>query len=80
LLLQRQNYTTLLALLADITDIGAFTNFLESSYYFGGAIDLDPSAGVNKAIKMNLNTGWEAVLNSATDVSANDMVHIDFTY
>jgi hypothetical protein len=82
-----KNYTTHLALLADITDTGAFTNFWNPSYYFGenqGTPDLDPSAGVNKAIKMNLNTGWGGGINTAaagdvtTDVSANDMVHIDY--
>jgi hypothetical protein len=82
-----KNYTTHLALLADITDTGAFTNFWNPSYYFGenqGTPDLDSTTGVNKAIKMNLNTGWGGGINTAaagdvtTDASANDMVHIDY--
>lgn len=81
-----KNYTTHLALLADITDTSLFTNFWNPSYYFGGndgTPDLDPTAGFNKAVKMKLNTGWGGGINSGgidvtTDVSSNDMVHIDY--
>lgn len=80
------NYTTHLALMADITDTSSFSNFWNPSYYFGsnvGTPDLDPTAAVNKAVKMDFSiAGWGGGINDGTDVrtdvSMNDMVHIDY--
>jgi hypothetical protein len=82
-----KNYSTHLALLSDSTDTSAFTNFWNPSYYFGandGTPDLDATAGVNKAVKMTLNSGWGGGINTVeagdvtTDASGNDTVHIDY--
>jgi hypothetical protein len=80
------SYGTHLALLDGLTDTGTFTNFWNPSYNFGETpqfIDLDASDdGVNKAARINLKIGWGGGINDGTDVvtdvSANDMVHIDY--
>jgi hypothetical protein len=79
------SYVTHLALLSDITDTGTFTNFWIPTYSFGESpvfIDFDATAGVNKAAKINLKIGWGGGINNGadvvTDVSGNDMVHIDY--
>jgi len=78
-------YTSHLAIIADITDTGAFNNFWEPNDFFGAAPtrpDLDPSATVNKAARLNLSVGWgggqTATALLTTNVSTYNTVHFDY--
>jgi len=78
-------YTSHLAIIADITDTGTFSNFWEPNDFFGAAptrLDLDPSATVNKAARLNLSVGWGGGQTATglltTNVSAYNAVHFDY--
>ncbi|NUY80434.1 T9SS type A sorting domain-containing protein [Flavobacterium sp. MAH-1] len=64
------------------SDTGGFTNVWTPDYNFGtysGKPDLDPSAGVNEAIKMNFAVaGYGEGTNAVTDISAYQWVHFDY--
>jgi hypothetical protein len=63
-------------------DTGGFTNIWTPDYSFGtnsGTPDLDPTAGVNQALKMNFAVaGWGQGTNLVTDISAYQWVHFDY--
>ena len=63
-------------------DTGGFTNIWTPDYSFGAfidEIDLDPSAAVNLAIKMDFNQqGYGQGTNAVTDISAYNYLHIDY--
>ncbi len=80
-------YTDHLALVQNVTDNTNFTFFWEPTYVFGQnpvpTPDLDESATVNKAFKMNLTVGHgggiaQGGVDVVTDVSVNDTFHIDY--
>jgi hypothetical protein len=75
-------YNTHLALLPNVTDSPGFTNSWSYNYDFGvnqGTIDLDPTAVVNNALKMNFSVaGWGAGTNVTSDVTAYDYIHFDY--
>ncbi len=75
-------YSTHLALLPNVTDTPGFSNFWTYDYDFGvnqGTLDLDPSAVVNNALKMNFSVaGWGAGTNVTTNVTTYDYVHFDY--
>ena len=67
--------------LAIYSDTGNFTNFWAPEYAFGAFAakpDLDLTAGVNEAIKMNFAVGYGEGRNSVTDISAYNWVHFDY--
>jgi hypothetical protein len=79
------SYGAHLALLDNVTDTGTFTNFWNPNDFFGATPtfpDLDATAAVNKAAKINLGIGWGGGITAngitTTDVSAYDTVHIDY--
>ena len=63
-------------------DTGGFTNVWAKDYAFGsfaGKPDLDPTASVNEAIKMNFSVaGYGEGTNATTNVSAYNYVHFDY--
>jgi hypothetical protein len=63
-------------------DTNAYTNVWTPDYSFGtyaGTPDLDPTAGVNQAIKMNFAVaGYGQGKNTVTDISAYQWVHFDY--
>jgi len=63
-------------------DTGGFTNVWTPDYPFGGYSakpDLDPTEGVNEAIKMNFAVaGYGEGTNLVTDISAYQWVHFDY--
>jgi len=63
-------------------DTGGFTNKWIPDYTFGSFAskpDLDPTAGVNEAIKMNFAVaGYGEGTNTTTKVSAYNWVHFDY--
>ena len=62
-------------------DTGNYTNIWVPEYEFGGntIVDLDPTAVVNNAIKMNFSCcGWGQGRNSVTDISAYNYVQFDY--
>jgi hypothetical protein len=63
-------------------DTGGFTNVWTPDYSFGsnvGTPDLDPTSGVNEAIKMNFAVaGYGQGTNAVTDISAYQWVHFDY--
>lgn len=75
-------YNSHLALLPNVTDSPGFSNFWTYNYDFGsnqGMIDLDPTAVVNNALKMNFsNAGWGAGTNTPSNVSPYDYIHFDY--
>ncbi|MFC4740815.1 T9SS type A sorting domain-containing protein [Flavobacterium ponti] len=64
------------------SDTGNFTNTWVKDYDFGvfqSKPDLDPTAGVNEAIKMNFATaGYGEGTNGVTDISTYNWVHFDY--
>lgn len=64
------------------SDTGNFTNTFTSDYAFGtfaGKPDLDPTAGVNEAIKMNFAVaGYGEGTNLVTNISAYNWLHFDY--
>ena len=75
-------YNSHLALLSNVTDSPGFSNFWTYNYDFGsnqGTIDLNPTAVVNNALKMNFsNAGWGAGTNTTSDVTTYDYIHFDY--
>lgn len=71
-----------LDVLSIYSDTGGFTNIWTPDYAFGGFSakpDLDPTAGVNEAIKMNFAVaGYGEGTNLVTDISAYQWVHFDY--
>lgn len=63
-------------------DTGGFTNIWTPDYTFGGFSakpDLDPTEGVNEAIKMNFAVaGYGEGTNLVTDISAYQWLHFDY--
>lgn len=63
-------------------DTGGFTNMWASNYSFGsfaGQPDLDPTDGVNVAIKMNFAAeGYGQGTNAVTDISNYNWLHFDY--
>ncbi len=63
-------------------DTGGYTNIWTPNYTFGAFSakpDLDPTAGVNEAIKMNFAVaGYGEGTNAVTDISAYDWLHFDY--
>jgi hypothetical protein len=63
-------------------DTGGFTKIWTNDYAFGGfdgKPDLDPTATVNQAIKMDFSKqGYGEGKNAAIDISAYDFVHFDY--
>ncbi len=63
-------------------DTGGFTNLWTPDYSFGtmaGTPDLDPTAGVNEAIKMNFAVaGYGQGTNGTTNISAYQWLHFDY--
>ncbi|MEC4004983.1 T9SS type A sorting domain-containing protein [Flavobacterium sp. SUN052] len=63
-------------------DTGGFTNIWVPNYNFGsneGYPDLDPSAAVNQAIKMNFATaGYGEGTSGVTDITAYNWLHFDY--
>lgn len=63
-------------------DVPGYTNIWTPDYSFGtnsGTPDLDPTAGVNQAIKMNFAVaGYGQGTNLVTDISAYEWVHFDY--
>ena len=63
-------------------DTNGFTNVWTPDYSFGtnsGTPDLDPTAGVNEAIKMNFAVaGYGQGTNAVTDISAYEWLHFDY--
>ena len=63
-------------------DTGGFTTIWTPDYTFGavaGRPDLDPSAGVNEAIKMDFSiVEYGEGTNTQTDVTAYNWVHFDY--
>lgn len=64
------------------SDTGGFTNNWVRDYNFGsneGYPDLDPSATVNQAVKMNFATaGYGEGTNAVTDISGYNWLHFDY--
>lgn len=64
------------------SDTGGFTNVWTPDYTFGTFMakpDLDPTSGVNEAIKMNFAVaGYGEGTNAITDISAYEWVHFDY--
>ena len=64
------------------SDTGGFTNLWTPDYAFGGFAskpDLDPTAGVNEAIRMNFAAqGYGEGTNGVTNISAYNWVHFDY--
>jgi len=64
------------------SDTGNFTNVWTPNYNFGvfaGKPDLDLTAGVNEAIKMNFATaGYGEGTDGVTDISAHQWLHFDY--
>ena len=72
-------------ILSFYNDTGAFTgnsNVWTQNYDFGsngGNVDLDDTAGVNNALKMNFaNAGWGAGTNSPVDITNYTTLHFDY--
>ncbi|SCY28887.1 T9SS type A sorting domain-containing protein [Flavobacterium caeni] len=63
-------------------DTGGFTNIWTPDYAFGtfaGTPDLDPTAGVNEAIKMNFAVaGYGQGTNGTTNISQYQWLHFDY--
>ena len=63
-------------------DTGGFTNIWTPDYVFGsfvGKPDLDPTAGVNEAIKMDFSiAGYGEGTDVTSDISSNNWVHFDY--
>lgn len=64
------------------SDTGGFTNVWTPDYTFGSFMakpDLDLTAGVNEAIKMNFAVaGYGEGTNAVTDISAYEWLHFDY--
>lgn len=63
-------------------DTGGFTNIWTKDYSFGSFVakpDLDPTASVNEAIKMDFSiAGYGEGKNASIDISAYNWVHFDY--
>lgn len=72
------------AILESVQDTGGFTNFWALADFFGeneGEIDVDQTAGVDKALKMDFSVaGWGGGIDGTTtvDVSSYGWLHFDY--
>ena len=64
------------------SDTGGYTNNMAYDYSFGtlaGEIDLDDTAGVNKALQFDFSVaGWGSGQNTPTNVSTSQFVHFQY--
>lgn len=77
-----QPATPNMEVLSIYSDTGGFTNIWTPNYNFGvyaAKPDLDPTAGVNEAIKMNFAiAGYGEGTNAVTNISAYQWLHFDY--